>query len=658
MKTAIFTVALGAAALLCAPHAAARTLQLADMRAIAGLEQPRISPDGRTIALVAVRGTRSSLLLVDAHSGRMRTIDHGPQAWDPRWSPDGSALAYLRADARGNLQVAEWRNHHVETLTQAPSGIRDLRWSPDGTAIAFAADDPPKSAPYFYAGDNDYTLTAPVPPTHLWIVLARGGPARRLTSGSWSVAPTDPQGVFSSQFTWAPSGRAIVFTRLRNTFSGDDEYSTLWRLDLTTHHLTPLSLHSAFELSPAYAPDGTLAYSYPRDGNYLAENTLRAYASGHDTPLAPQLDRNPGAAYWMPGRSAVLTCAVDGTLTRLYLLQDGRANAIPLGDLNVVCDTASSSTFDCGAAASAARNGTIAFLASDTHSARELYVVSRAGAPPRRLTHVNDFVRALDIGAMREISWKGPNGFRERGVLTLPARAVRGRRYPVLVLIHGGPGLSDVRSFAWETWPRAQLFAAHGYLVFQPNYRGSDGDGNRYMLAIQRDTVRGPSSDILAGLDAVKKLPYADPSRVAVSGWSYGGQLTSWLITQTHQWRAAVSGAAVNNEMEEYALSVTNVQDRYYLGISPFAPGGRAVYQANTPLTYARNVTTPTLIWGTTGDPVVPITQSYEFYHALHERGVPVRFAVFTAPTHGPSNERQTEDLMRLWIDWLDRWMK
>ena len=187
-----------------------------------------------------------------------------------------------------------------------------------------------------------------------------------------------------------------------------------------------------------------------------------------------------------------------------------------------------------------------------------------------------------------------------------------------MLLIHGGPGLSSSRDFVWEAWPLAQMIASRGYVVLQPNYRGSDNLGNAYMTAIVRNTVAGPSADILAGLDALARSAEVDASRVAVSGWSYGGELTSWLIGHDHRWRAAVSGAAVNSEFEEYNLSTSNVQDRYPLGTSPYTDDGVAhLLASNSPITYYRQITTPTLIWGTTLDPVVPITQSYALFHAL-----------------------------------------
>ncbi len=398
-----------------------------------------------------------------------------------------------------------------------------------------------------------------------------------------------------------------------------------------------------------------MTYWYPLNGDFNSENTLRIVAGARDHQLASDLDRNVAGSLWFPDSRHLLVCASDHTQNRLWKV-DLAGNLVPLrlGDLHVVCDPYSSSTFDAGIAADAARDGSIAFIATSARSARELYYLPAGSGTPRQLTHFNAFLSRITLGAMTELNWTGPDGFAEDGVVTHPPSFRDGVKYPAVLLIHGGPGLSSSRDFVWEAWPLAQMIASRGYVVLQPNYRGSDNLGNAYMTAIVHNTVVGPSADILAGLDALEGPGNVDDGRVAVSGWSYGGELTSWLIGHDHRWRAAVSGAAVNSEFDEYNLSTSNVQDRYPLGTSPYTDDGQRIYRDNSPITYYGQITTPTLIWGTTLDPVVPITQSYALYHALRDNHVPVRFAVFPATTHGPANPRQTAELTRLWLDWLD----
>jgi len=664
------------AALWPAP-APARTLQIADMARLVNLEEPAITPDGRFVALIALRQDMANatdvntLELINVVSGTTRTLVGGRDVAVPRWSPDGSTLAYL-ARANGVLQAfVRGASGATQQVSHAPADVIDIAWSPDGSRIAYVATDLPANRvalahhhDYFFAGNNDYTATALTPPDHLWLVSLRDGRERRLTEGAWTVAPTDPGGIFSPQIAWTPDGRHITFTRVEDTFGGNNENSTLWQVAAAGGAIARVPTgHDRFELSPSYGPhERQLVYWYPRESNYLAENALHAFDGAHDSVLAPSLDRNIAGSAWYPDGRHLLLCASDGTRVRVWKndLVAGVLQPIDFGDLNVVCDPYSSSTFDAGIAATIDARGGIAFLATDPRHARELFYLPPGSRVPRRLTHANDFVADIAIGRMTNFNWSGPDGFAEDGVVTYPPdfAAVRAAhpdaKFPVVLLIHGGPGLSSATDFAWEQWPLAQAIASHGYIVFQPNYRGSDNLGNAYMLAIVGNTAQGPADDIMAGLAALEKAPYVDAQREAVSGWSYGGLLTTWLIGHFHRWRAAVSGAAVNDETEEYNLSISNVQNRYYLLVSPYVGNGAQIYAQQSPITYYKNITTPTLIWGTTLDSVVPIPLSYALYHALVDNHVPVRFLVFPAATHGPANPVQTADLTRFWLNWLD----
>ncbi len=644
----------------------ARSLQISDTRRIVTVEEPAMSPDGKRVAFVAISSDYANasyvhrLFTINPRTGSERLVVTGHDVAVPRWSPDGRALAYLlRTPPKNHWQLAvRDGNGRVRIVTHAMNDVNDFAWRPDGSMLAFSAYDASSMSDYFEVGDNDYTQTTPVPAVHLWLVRPDGARTRRLTSGSWTVAPTDPGGIFTSEFAWALDGKSLYFTQVRSTFPGDDEFTTIHTIDPETRRVQKVTPNDAYELAPLPGRQG-LAYSYPVGGDYLAENALRLIRGGVDMPASQSLDRNIGGAMWLPDGATMLLCGDDGPHSAAWLLRPGGAvRPLALGTLDITCDSPSSSTFDSGIAASAARDGGIAFVATDAARAPELYYMPLLDSRPRQITHFNDWLQRISVGRMTQFRWAGPKSEPENGVLTYPPNAVAGERYPLVVFPHGGPGLASIDTFVPEAWPEAQLLASHGYIVFQPNYRGSDDHGNAYMIAIERDTVRGPSDDIMSGIAAVKQLPSVDGSRVAVCGWSYGGLLTSWLIGQYHDWKAAVSGAAVNDEAEEYYLSITNVQNRYYLGERPSNPDGAKLYARESPLTYAAEITTPTLIWSTTGDPVVPTTMSYSMYHAMLDNGRPVKFLEFVAPTHGPSNPRNTEEITRAWLGWLDTYMQ
>jgi dipeptidyl aminopeptidase/acylaminoacyl peptidase len=683
MRVLLLSLAL-ALVLAAGGTASARTLQISDAARILNLEEPAISPDGQSVAMLVYHQDLvhaedvASLVLVDVASGHMRTIVRGRDVAVPRWSSDGSRLAYLATDANGVVQIYQRSLDGVVRVTQSPTDIIDFEYRPDGREIAYVAADLPanrvalaKHHDYFFAGNNEYTATALTPPDHLWIISPDGGRARRLTSGSWTIAPTDPGGIFTSQFAWSPDGRRIAFTRVATPFAGDDELSTIWQVHASGGVPTKLTQQSQFELSPSYENNDSMLFWYPAGGNFLAENTLMQGDSnfaGLNAPF-PQFDRNVAGTLWFPDRRHVLVCASEGTQVKAWIADLPHHGPRPdfevqksiapfdLGSRNIICDPYSSSTFDAGIAASFSRNGGLAFLANDARHPRELFYLAPGTHTPRQVTHLNSFVDTLTFGDMRELDYSGPNGFAEDGVVTVPPQydPKNPKRFPIVLLIHGGPGLSNSLEFAWEDWPLAQLIASAGFVVLQPNYRGSDNLGNAYMLAIQNDTAAGPGNDVMAALAAVEREPYADPTRVAVSGWSYGGLLTTWLIGHSHIWRSAVSGAAVNDETNEYDTSISNVQNTYYLGTSPYRDDGRRIYAEQSPITYYADITTPTLIWSTTQDPVVPISQSYALYHALTDNHIETKFLVFPASTHGPSNPVQRADLTRFWIDWIEK---
>jgi dipeptidyl aminopeptidase/acylaminoacyl peptidase len=273
------------------------------------------------------------------------------------------------------------------------------------------------------------------------------------------------------------------------------------------------------------------------------------------------------------------------------------------------------------------------------------------GGQPRRLTSFNQEIASRELGRAAELKWKGPGGLQEDGVLVYPPDFKPTHKYPLVLVIHGGPQASSTVAFS----PLAQLFAARGYVVFSPNYRGSDNLGNAYERAIFNDAGEGPGRDVMAGIQALERQGFIDSSRIAVSGWSYGGYMTSWLIGHYHIWKAAVSGAAVNDLVHAYALSDFNVIERYSLGGAPWSHKMLQAYREQSPISYAGQIRTPTLIVSDTGDARVPITQSYLMYHALKDNGVPVQFIAYPVPGHFPSDPVRGTDVYRRWVEWIDQ---
>jgi dipeptidyl aminopeptidase/acylaminoacyl peptidase len=300
------------------------------------------------------------------------------------------------------------------------------------------------------------------------------------------------------------------------------------------------------------------------------------------------------------------------------------------------------------------RDGALAFVGSTPTVPAELYYMTSTRATPRRLTDLNAPTAALALGRTEVIEWQS-DGFRHNGIVTYPPDFEQGRKHPLVLVIHGGPRAASLETFAAQ----AHLFAARGWVVFQPNYRGSDQLGQRYQSAITNDAGAGPGRDVMAGLEALKKRGFVDESRVAVSGWSYGGYMTSWLLGNYTGWRVAVAGAPVTDFMDQYNLGDANVRRGYAFGGSPWTSAERMkAYADQSPITYAPKIRTPTLIMTNTGDYRVPPTQAFKLYHALKDNGVETRFIGYPQPGHNAVDPVSQRDVQRRWMEWIDQYFR
>jgi dipeptidyl aminopeptidase/acylaminoacyl peptidase len=302
---------------------------------------------------------------------------------------------------------------------------------------------------------------------------------------------------------------------------------------------------------------------------------------------------------------------------------------------------------------SVARDGTIVFIGRTPAHPDELYVLQSGARAPTALTSFNDAIAAMPMGRTGTISWKS-GSLRPNGVIIYPVGYVRGRKYPMVLWIHGGPTLSGYTAFRRMT----QALASRGYVVFEPNYRGSNNLGNAFEHAIYNDASVGPGEDIMTGIRAVEHLGIVDSSRIGVSGWSYGGQMTSWMEARYPIFKAAVAWGAVNDLVVDYAIADDIHDDAAFMGGSPYVRGAMQRWKLQSPIAYYDRIHTPTLIMGNVFDVRVPIVESYEMYHALRDNGVPVKFYAFPTSEHLPLGPVRMAQAFTYWFAWFDRYLK
>jgi len=360
-------------------------------------------------------------------------------------------------------------------------------------------------------------------------------------------------------------------------------------------------------------------------------------SGGEFKHLSTAIDRNFFRGLWTADSKSLIASASDGTGSGLWTIAlDGTSKRRQLGKVSI------SGQVD------VASDGQIVFVGTEAQRPPELYLLKGSDTGPVRLTNFQSEIAAKKLGKMESIFWKSDDGLPLSGVLTFPPDFDPSRKYPLVLDIHGGPWGSSREMFA----ARPQMFAAHGWIVFEPNYRGSDNAGNALFAAVYRDHGAGPGRDVMAGLAELKKRPYIDVTRIGVSGWSYGGYMTTWLIGHYQGWKAAMAGAAVIDLVDDYNLNDLRLFTRAFSDTLTSSQD-LALMKEQSPLSYVDQMKTPLLMLSDTGDMRVPVTQSYKLFHALRERGQQVRMVLYPVPGHFPADPYRIRDIDRRWAEWF-----
>jgi len=650
--------------------AQSRRIELADYAKIVTISDPQISPDGKSIVCIVSRTNLEqdrndrALTLVDVKTGAHRVMTRDrKEVGSPRWSPDGTLLAFLAAvgaakEEKAQLFVLPMSGGDPLQITDAAMGVEQFAWRPNQKEFAYVTADEPankkdieKHLDAFEVGDNGYLETKSPTPSHIWLVPVDGGKARRLTSGAWSLPKTLPPSSPASPLSWSSDGKLLTFTRQEDPHSGDSDRRTVQVLDVESGAIRKLTGHEKMEGFGLFSPDGSLlAYWYPRDGERANENEIfvAPAAGGDGNDVTRGIDRNILRAIWMPNGKSLLVGGHDGTQVSLWLqpVGGGSAKKLALGDV--------SPSWSFWVDAAVGHDGAIAFAGSTPEQPSELYYMASANDSPKKLTNFNQEISSLSLGRRERFQWQGPDKFSEDGVVLFPPGFDKAKKYPLVLVIHGGPRAASTTQFSFLSY----LIAAQDCVVFEPNYRGSENLGNAYTRAIWNNAGDGPGRDVMAGVEALKKQGFVDDSKIAVSGWSYGGYMTTWLLGHYPIWKVAVAGAAVTNMYDQYNLADFNVTERYIFSGSPYVGENMKEYRDQSPITYAAHIKAPTLVLSDTGDFRVTITQSYQLYHALKDNGVTTRFFAYPVGGHFPNDPVRQMDVYRRWSDWLMQFLK
>ncbi len=636
-----------------------------DYQRLVTLGSPAIAPDGKHAALIVRHvlwndDRRSEeVALVDLTSGAVQTIvSNHTGLSDPIFSPDGTRLAFVAdegsgSETRSQVFIVSATGGEARAVTHDTDGVDAFAWRPDGNALAYTAADPESErsgAERFR--DSFLFTTEPITsrdaprPTHLFTVALDDGATTQLTFGLESAAG-------GSSISWSPDGKTIAITLCPNAILNDQSYSRAVLVDVATKRMRQLTARTMWEGTPLFSPDGAhVAYAYSSGDPQisLTQIYLTTPSGGAGRALSAAIDRPIGDFVWSPDSKSLIVTAPDRTTNALYRLSlDGSARRIDVGAIVPGMPLSTTGGADAPALESAlANDGTLVFLASSTAQPPELYKYSPDGTTTK-VTAFNAALAQYQWAAAERMTFPSSTGVTGDGVLYLPPGFSPARRYPLVAFIHGGP--DDPSMLEFDFW--AQVMAARGWLVLRPNYRGTPNLGLKYQRAILYDPEDGPGKDIVAAIDAVRARRIVDESRVAVCGWSYGGIMTAWLISKYHFWRAAVSGASVNDWITDYGTADDSLADSDLLHGSPFVGNEAAEWRRVSPIWYARNVTTPVLILSDVGDNRDPFATSSMYWRALRDNHKDATLRVWPVNGHFPTDPVRIVDIYHYWIDFI-----
>lgn len=638
---------------------AERRLSLAMYLDFEDVQDPQLSPDGRQIVFVRRWIDKlndrweSAIWVMNADGSKPRFLTRGSS---PRWSPDGTRIAYLaEGEPRGTQIFVRWMDAEGATtqitrLTESPS---DLSWSPDGRWIAFRAVVPKKLGsewPTALPGRPEGARWTDPPRVierlewrrdrlgylpegyyHLFVVPADGGTPRQVTSGDWDH--NDP--------AWLDA-RTLVFTSLRVP---DADYvwreSELYAVDVPTGTIRQLTNRRGPDSNPTPSPDGRwiayLGYDWNDDTYNVPVLSVLDARTGQTRALTAQLDRTPMDLHWLPdNRTLVFALESEGTLN-LYTLD------VPSGRIRQL--TRGPWVFDIGSAGGRWAVG----VRSGPQQPRDVVRVDLRTGQVTQLTRVNDDLLAgVRLGELEEIWVRSADGLRVQGWILKPPGFDPRRKYPLMLSIHGGPhAMYNVAfNFAW------QEHAANGYVVLYTNPRGSTGYGKAFGNAIKNAYPGKDYDDLMAAVDSVVARGYIDERNLFVYGCSGGGVLTAWIVGHTDRFRAASANCPVTNW-----LSFVGTTDgvSWYRNFAKLPWEDPSEHLRRSPLMYVGNVKTPTMIMTGELDLRTPMGQSEEYYQALKLRKVPTALVRFQGEWHGtstrPSNFLRTQLYLRSWFE-------
>ena len=610
-----------------------------DFLQLRGIQDVSFSPDGTRVAFVVsdpLKGQHRTrhIWMYDLKSKSAWQFTYSEKSeTNPRWSPDGKQLAFLSSRGGDEQQIFVMRADGGEAaaLTKGKSGVNALAWAPDGKQIAFLASDAKTEEQEKKEKENDDSRVADKDERHarLRILDLATKQERALTQPNWEV----------KELQWSPQGKFLVVIATDKPES-DSETGRVFRVSVADGTMKQILAPRGGFGDLQIAPTGTaIAFRGCREDGPSPHDLmlLRVGEPAAQNLSGANLDRFAQDFRWLPD-GAILMNALDGFRSRFVIYNgDGSRTDVPLFATNPQ-NMAVSTT------------GTVAFMGQTATEAPELWIWNRKDAP-ERATHLNDTWTKHALVKPEIYKYKSFDGVEVEAALVKPADWDGKAKLPLIAYVHGGP------TGAWEdavdAW--SQLLAARGFAVFLPNIRGSIGYGHKFVEMNRGDWGGGDYKDVMAGVHDLVQRGIADPNQLGIGGWSYGGYMSEWAITQTNEFKGAVSGAGMANLISEFGTERGPAYDEWFWGVPYEKPEG---FLNHSPFLFLKKAKTPTLILQGENDTVDPAGQSQELYRGLKRYGVVADLVLYPREPHGFQEAKHRLDMQKRMIAWFEKYVK
>jgi len=652
-----------------APPGAPTINQSLEMRSASS---PRISPDGRWVAYEITHTNWESnafereLWLADSTSPRrIRLTSSKGSSYDAHWSPDGKWIAFLSdrppllAGAKENkaqIYLISSTGGEARELTKVETGVNSFSWAPDGHSIAFTASDSQTKA----RKDRDekygevQVISGDYSMMHLWTISVAGDSAeggdsahannpRQLTEGnSYTVGA----------YAWAPDSTRIAFSAQRDTELGSAETADIYTVTVTDRAVQKIVSTPGPDNDPVWSPDGSEIAYETADGSeysFYTNHKIAVVPAAGGTPrvLTAKFDEDAAPIAW--SADGIYFAALQRTYAHLFRVNPKTEAIERLSAPDTFIAQQFSFTRDFHQTA---------FVGATDNTYPEIYVSALKPFAPHALTSISDQLKGFHTAHRERVEWTSPDGNAKiEGILIKPADWDPSKKYPLLVVIHGGPTGVDRTSLAADRYYPMEIFVAKGALILRPNYRGSAGYGEAFGSLNVRDLGTGDYADVISGVDYLINKGWVDRDKVGAMGWSEGGYISAFITTSSDRFRAVSVGAGISDWMTYYVNTDIHPFTRQYMHATPW--DDPEIYRKASPITYVKKGTTktPTLIQHGGSDRRVPLPNGFELYQALQDVGAPVRMVVYPTFGHPINKPKQQRSVMEENLHWFAHWI-